>query len=99
MLKEANDEVDSGMQFHLTRYAYLFESSILHDGISLVPKTVEDGPGLKPIMEAIDNRGDFKSYVQNYRVAHQGQSRGPRREGPADQGYVSSPWDTRFFLF
>lgn len=89
-MKEANDEVDTGMQFHLTRYAYLFESSILSDGITLVPKGIEDGPGLKPIMESIDNRSDFRTYVHSYKLAHHGQSRGPRREGPADQGFVSS---------
>lgn len=79
------------MQFHLSRYAYLLESSLLSDAVTLVPKTPEDGPGLKSIMESIDNRTDFKSYVQNYRVAHHGSGAGPRREGPADQGYVSIP--------
>ena len=43
-LKESADELDAGMQFHLTRYAFLFESTVLHDGVTLVPSGVEDGP-------------------------------------------------------
>lgn len=46
------------------------------------------GPGLKNIFEAIDNRTDFKSYMQNYAVAR-GTPRGPRRDGPYDEGFVS----------
>ncbi|CCA67488.1 related to GTPase-activating protein beta-chimerin [Serendipita indica DSM 11827] len=71
-LKELNDEIDTAMQFHLSRYAYLLESSLLSDAVTLVPKDEGDGPGLKSIMESIDNRADFKAFVSNYRVAHQG---------------------------
>ncbi|CAG8587370.1 974_t:CDS:2, partial [Acaulospora colombiana] len=84
-LKELNDEIDTGMQYHLSRYAYLLESSLLSDAVTLVPKAAEDGPGLKSIMESIDNRTDFKAYVQNYRVVHQGMYRGPRREAYNDR--------------
>ncbi|CAG7851569.1 SubName: Full=Uncharacterized protein {ECO:0000313/EMBL:KIM22841.1} [Serendipita indica DSM 11827] len=87
-LKELNDEIDTAMQFHLSRYAYLLESSLLSDAVTLVPKDEGDGPGLKSIMESIDNRADFKAFVSNYRVAHQGMNRGPRREGPPEQGYL-----------
>lgn len=45
------------------------------------------GLGLKAVFENIDNRSDFKSYMQNYAIA-KGTPRGPRREGPYDQGYV-----------
>lgn len=76
------------MQFHLSRYAYLLESSLLSDAVTLVPKEQSDGLGLKAIMEGIDNRADFKAYVQNYRVVHQGYSKGPKREGPAELGFV-----------
>ena len=45
--------------------------------------------GLKSTVEAIDNRTDFKTYMQNYAYAHGGQAfRGPKREGPWDEGYV-----------
>lgn len=48
------------------------------------------GPGLKATVESIDNRADFKVYMQNYAFAHGGQAyRGPRREGPAEEGFVS----------
>lgn len=48
------------------------------------------GPGLKATAESIDNRADFKVYMQNYAYAHGGQvTRGPRREGPWDEGFVS----------
>jgi Rho GTPase-activating protein RGD1 len=48
------------------------------------------GLGLKASIESIDNRGDFKVYMQNYAyargpVVH----RGPRRDGPSDEGFVS----------
>jgi hypothetical protein len=48
------------------------------------------GLGLKASIETIDNRGDFKIYMQNYAyargpVVH----KGPRREGPLDEGFVS----------
>jgi hypothetical protein len=44
---------------------------------------------LKAIFEAIDNRTDFKSYMQNYAVAR-GSLKGPRRDGPYDEGFVSA---------
>ena len=47
------------------------------------------GPGLKATFEAIDNRTDFKSYMQNYAVARN-IPRGPRREGPYEEGFVSN---------
>ena len=53
--------------------------------------TVEDAVGLKALYESIDNRADFKIYMQNYAYAHGGASRGPRREGPAEEGFVSFP--------
>ncbi|KAF4593144.1 hypothetical protein EYR38_008854 [Pleurotus pulmonarius] len=74
-LKECTDEVDLGTQYHLTRYAFLFESSPV-------------GVGLKAATEMIDNRNDFKTYMQNYAYAHGASSRGPRREGPADDGFL-----------
>ena len=43
---------------------------------------------MKAIFEAIDNRTDFKSYMQNYAVARN-TPRGPRREGPFEEGFVS----------
>ncbi|KAF8159815.1 hypothetical protein B0H34DRAFT_782440 [Crassisporium funariophilum] len=87
-LKECADEIDLGTQYHLTRYAFLFESIVLSDGSTLVPPN-EDGLGLKATIETIDNRGDFKIYMQNYAFARgSAPPRGPRREGPSDEGFL-----------
>ncbi|KAL4066200.1 Rho GTPase activation protein [Scleroderma yunnanense] len=89
-LKECVDEIDLGTKYHLTRYAFLFESIVLSDGSTLVPISPdeEDAVGLKALYESIDNRADFKIYMQNYAYAHGGASRGPRREGPAEEGFL-----------
>ncbi|KAF9786398.1 RhoGAP-domain-containing protein [Thelephora terrestris] len=87
-LKECADEVDLGTQYHLSRYAFLSESVLLNDGSTLTPATPEEGPGLRAVIESIDNRGDFKTFMQNYAYAHGGQVRGPRREGPQDEGFL-----------
>lgn len=43
-LKECADEIDMGTQYHLARYAYLFETTVLNDGATLVPTGgIEDG--------------------------------------------------------
>lgn len=101
-LKECADEIDKGLQYHLSRYAFLFESIILNDGTTLSPMGIEDGkrdasrvamtnlhtgPGLRPTFQAIDNRADFRVFMQNYAVAYTG-PRGPRREGPWQEGFV-----------
>lgn len=110
-LKECADEIDLGTQYHLTRYAFLFESIVLNDASTLVPSPLDEGGslnhssdawtqyicidaglGLKAHIETIDNRQDFKIYMQNYAYARGGLTpRGPRREGPADEGFVSIP--------
>ncbi|KAJ7043580.1 Rho GTPase activation protein [Mycena alexandri] len=91
-LKECTDEMDLGTQYHLTRYAFLFESTVLSDGSTLVPPSEEGSPlghGLKATLEMIDNRGDFKVYMQNYAYARGPVTpRGPRREGPSDEGFL-----------
>lgn len=45
--------------------------------------------GLKNAVDSIDNRADFKTFVQNYQVAHGRDYRGPRRDGPYEEGFVS----------
>jgi hypothetical protein len=46
------------------------------------------GFGLKSAAESIDNRADFKQFMQNYQVVHARDYRGPRREGPYEEGFV-----------
>lgn len=36
-LKESAEEIDNGTQYHLARYAFLFESTILGDGMAVTP--------------------------------------------------------------
>ncbi|KZS94584.1 RhoGAP-domain-containing protein [Sistotremastrum niveocremeum HHB9708] len=93
-LKECSDEIDLGMQYHFTRYAFLYESIILGEGSTLSPVGTEEG--LKATMDSIDNRGDFKTYMQNYTVAFNSGSVGAgtisgrilRREGPWEEGFL-----------
>ncbi|CAD6572989.1 MAG: hypothetical protein TREMPRED_000705 [Tremellales sp. Tagirdzhanova-0007] len=88
LLKECADELDMGTQYHLSRFAFLYESTVLGEGTIINPMgALDEGPGLKAIFEKIDNRTDFKSYMQNYAVAR-GTPRGPRREGPYEEGYL-----------
>lgn len=48
------------------------------------------GLGLKATIETIDNRSDFKTYMQNYVYARGSVApKGPRREGPPEDGFVS----------
>ncbi|KAF8996072.1 Rho GTPase activation protein [Hymenopellis radicata] len=80
-LKECADEIDLGTQYHLTRYAFLFESIVLSDGSTLVPPREEGNTlsrGLKASIESIDNRGDFRTATP----------KGPRRDGPTDEGFL-----------
>ncbi|BEJ16227.1 hypothetical protein CspHIS471_0508320 [Cutaneotrichosporon sp. HIS471] len=86
VLKDCADELDNGMQYHLTRYAYMYESTVVSEGTLLSPRDPEDA-GMKAIFDLIDNRSDFRAYMQNYAVARNA-PRGPRREGLYDEGYV-----------
>ncbi|GBE88171.1 hypothetical protein SCP_1204010 [Sparassis crispa] len=87
-LKECVDEIDLGTQYHLSRYAFLYENIVLSDGTTLAPPD-DTSSGLKSIIESIDNRSDFKTYMQNYAFAHGGaNNRGPRRDGPREEGYL-----------
>lgn len=105
-MKECADELDMGCQYHMARYAYLFETTLLADGSAILPVTEETGTfpvvpkdivltaisigekaGLKAIVETIDNRNDFKTFMQNFTVAR-GSQRGPSRNVPYDDGSV-----------
>ncbi|PWN97700.1 GTPase activating protein [Tilletiopsis washingtonensis] len=87
-LKESAEEIDNGLQYHLVRYAFLYESTVLGDGMAITPVPATEGFGLKSAAESIDNRADFKQFMQNYQVVHARDYRGPRREGPYEEGFV-----------
>ncbi|CBQ69004.1 related to GTPase-activating protein beta-chimerin [Sporisorium reilianum SRZ2] len=92
-LKENAEEIDNGTQYHLARYAFLFESTVLNDGMAISPVGADVAPssGLKGSVETIDNRADFKQYMSNYQVAHGRDYKGPRREGPYEEGFLNAP--------
>lgn len=92
-LKENAEEIDNGTQYHLARYAFLFESTVLNDGMAISPVGTDVAPssGLKGAVETIDNRADFKQYMSNYTVAHGRDYKGPRREGPYEEGFLNVP--------
>ncbi|SPO31065.1 related to GTPase-activating protein beta-chimerin [Ustilago trichophora] len=92
-LKENAEEIDNGTQYHLARYAFLFESTVLNDGMAISPVGTDVAPssGLKGAVETIDNRADFKQYMTNYQVAHGRDYKGPRREGPYEEGFLNTP--------
>lgn len=108
-MKESLDEIDLATQYHLSRYAFLYENLLLNDALTVSPPSAQNfgtnpagddmpsnitnnglhPPGLKHIVENIDNREDFRSYMQNYAVtfAASGQKT-LRREGPPEEGFV-----------
>ena len=92
-LKENADEIDNGTQYHLARYAFLYESTVLNDGMAISPvgSEVAASSGLKRAVEMIDNRADFKQYMANYQVAHGRDYKAPRREGPYEEGFLNTP--------
>jgi len=90
-LKESADEVDMGTQYHLSRYAYIFESTLVMDGLTISPVSSDDPAGIKSAIEVIDTREDFRNYMSQYKVSWMASGqRGPRRDGPLEDGYVSS---------
>lgn len=67
--KECADEIDMGTQYHMARYAYLYESTVLADAAAVAPANPQEGGGLRAMVETIDNRADFTKYMQNYNAA------------------------------
>ncbi|CAB5133239.1 unnamed protein product [Rhizophagus irregularis] len=65
-LKDTADECDIGLQYHLARYSYLFENTMMSDALVITPVNEADGPALRKIVEQINNDADFHTYVQNY---------------------------------
>lgn len=72
---------------------YLLETKVRY--LDALINVAHDRPGnslsrgLKASIEAIDNRGDFKTFMQNYAYARGNVTpKGPRREGPPDEGFL-----------
>ncbi|EOR01178.1 hypothetical protein E3P92_01745 [Wallemia ichthyophaga] len=88
-LKECSDEIDLGVQYHLERYAFLLENSLLNEGVTVTPLAKEDGPGLRALVEGIDNQKDFKTFMQNYSIS-QPKTTGPAKHGPDYESQAKS---------
>ncbi|CAG8574261.1 9732_t:CDS:10, partial [Acaulospora colombiana] len=65
-LKDISDECDIGIQYHLARYAYLFENTMVNDALVISPVSPEDGPVLRRLVEQINNEEDYSVYVQSH---------------------------------
>ncbi|RIA82502.1 Rho GTPase activation protein [Glomus cerebriforme] len=65
-LKDTADECDIGLQYHLARYSYLFENTMMSDALVITPVNEDDGPALRKIVDQINNDADFYAYVQSY---------------------------------
>lgn len=87
--KEQIDDVDLGTAYFLARYAYLFETTLVADGLAIAPLNLEDGPGLRGVVDSIDVRDDFKTFMAQFAASWQmsGQ-KGPRRDGLLEDSYV-----------
>jgi len=85
--KETLDELDTGLQFQLMRYAFLYESIVLSDGLLVNPLGNKSSlPGLRDSVASINNVADFKDFMQSYDLARRGKDvRGPHRHNPYDE--------------
>ncbi|CAH1765344.1 14943_t:CDS:10, partial [Entrophospora sp. SA101] len=70
-LKSVADECDAGLQYHLARYSYLYESAMVSDASAISPVDLEDGPALRTIVEQINNDSDYLNYVQSFKKKSQ----------------------------
>ena len=71
---------------------------LLNDAVTVSPpnavnpmngQSIDEGPGLKALAESIDNKDDFKSFMQNYAVSFAASGQKVlRREGPPEEGFV-----------
>lgn len=85
--KDTLDELDTGLQFQLMRYAFLYESIVLSDGLLVNPLGNKSSlPGLRDSVASINNAADFKDFMQSYELARRGKElRGPHRHNPYDE--------------
>lgn len=89
--KDALDELETGLQFQLMRYAFLYESIVLSDGLLVNPLGNKSNlPGLRDNVASINNAADFKDFLQSYELARKGKDlRGPHRHNPYDEATLA----------
>ncbi|PKI83923.1 hypothetical protein MVES_002251 [Malassezia vespertilionis] len=90
-LKDTISELDTGLQFQLVRFAFLFESIILGDGIIINPLNENASTkGLRDAAADINNVSDFKDFIQSYELAQGQEYKSPSRLNPYDESTLSS---------
>lgn len=57
LLKECADELDMGTQYHLTRYAFLYETAIVGEGQIINPMSGDESEWIAIACERISNAG------------------------------------------
>ncbi|WFD43399.1 Rho GTPase-activating protein [Malassezia psittaci] len=90
-LRDTLSELDTGLQYQLMRFAFLYESTVLGDGMTINPLNEKSSTtGLRDSASAIDNTADFQEFLRNYELAHGSQYKGPRRQNPYDETTLSN---------
>ncbi|KAK9720914.1 hypothetical protein K7432_003836 [Basidiobolus ranarum] len=64
-LKDIAYEAVISIQYHLAKYAFHFESTILEDGVIIAPLNEDGGrvPDLRSLVDRIDSEADLKQYI------------------------------------
>ncbi|ORX89803.1 RhoGAP-domain-containing protein [Basidiobolus meristosporus CBS 931.73] len=65
-LKDVAYEAVISIQYHLAKYAFHLESTILEDGIIIAPLNEDGGsvPDLRSLVDQIDSEADLKDYIR-----------------------------------
>jgi len=90
--KESLDELETGLQFQLMRYAFLYENIALSDGLCVNPLGDKSAPpGLRDAVASINNKGDFKDFMQNYELVFNNKEHRPtpHRANPYDEATLA----------
>ncbi len=92
-LKENAEEIDNGTQYHLARYAFLFESTVLNDGMAISPvgTDVPANSGLQGCRGDHRQPGRFQAVHGQLPSRSRSRLQGPRREGPYEEGFLNTP--------
>ena len=90
--KESLDELETGLQFQLMRYAFLYENIALSDGLCVNPLGDKSAPqGLRDAAASINNKSDFKDFMQNYELVFKNKEHKPtpHRVNPYDEATLA----------
>ncbi|PVV04749.1 hypothetical protein BB560_000743 [Smittium megazygosporum] len=57
------EEIDNALKWHLGKYSYAYECTILSDALTIKPN---DKPGLMDVVSNIDNSSDLKNFLDTW---------------------------------